>query len=384
MKILMVSIPNHHFFQWVNQLNEAGYDIYWFDISDSSTKSERTKWLNHIQGWKLRWDFPGRKMIKNRFPKIYRIIQKVNDRKLEDYFEELLNNIKPDIVHSFAMQLSCVPILQVMKKYPQIDWVYSSWGSDIFLHENLGITKLQFRDVLQRTTHLITDCERDHQIAVENGFNNHFLGVFMGNGGLEINENFILNADKRSFILVKGYEDGIGKALQIIEAIELLPSVLFDNLKIVVYSADLIIKEKIESSEYFKNLDVKIYLRNQFISNDVLLEMMGKSILHIANSISDGLPTSGVEAMGMGAFPIQSNPGNVSEEVITHKKNGYLITDPFQINEIAEHIQNALKNKELIETAKDYNINFVNQNFNRKRLKKTIVTLYENIYKKSN
>ncbi len=380
----MVSIPNHHFFQWVNQLNGAGHEVYWFDISDSSTKSERTKWLIQIQDWKLRWDFPGRKMLKSKFPKIYTLVQKVNDRKSGDYFIQLLDQIKPDVVHSFAMQLSCVPILEVMKKYPQIKWMYSSWGSDIFLHEQLGITKLQFKDVLQRINYLITDCERDHQIVEQNGFINQFLGVFMGNGGLEINKDFILKSDQRNVFLIKGYEDGIGKALQIIEAIELLPLELFYNLEIIIYSADFRIKEKIESSEYFKDLNVKIYLRGQFISNDLLLQTMGRSILHIANSISDGLPTSGVEAMGMGAFPIQSNPGNVSEEVITHAKNGYLITDPFDIEEIALHIQNALKNKELKEIAKEYNVNFVDQNFNRNHLKKQIIALYENIYKESN
>ena len=54
---------------------------------------------------------------------------------------------------------------------------------------------------------------------------------------------------------------------------------------------------------------------------------MGKSGIHIANSISDGMPNALLEAMGMGAFPIQSNPGKVSEEVITHGKNGFLIED---------------------------------------------------------
>jgi hypothetical protein len=46
----------------------------------------------------------------------------------------------------------------------------------------------------------------------------------------------------------------------------------------------------------------------------------GQSILHIGNSISDGMPNALLEAMGMGAFPIQSNPGKVSEEVIRRSK----------------------------------------------------------------
>ncbi|BDU23548.1 glycosyltransferase family 4 protein [Flavobacterium sp. GSB-24] len=384
MKILMVSIPNHHFFQWVDQLQESGHEVYWFDISSSTDKAQRTKWLNQINNWKIRWDFPGRKTIKIRFPKVYKIIQKFDEVKTSDYFRGILNQIKPDIVHSFAMQLSCLPILDVMNEYPKTKWLYSSWGSDIFLHEKLGITKEKFAEVLKRVDYLITDCERDHQITLQNGFINKFLGVFMGNGGIRINENFILNSNQRNIVLIKGYEDGIGKALQIIEAIELLPIKLFENFKIVIYSTDVSVKEKVEKSNYFKCLDIKIYLRGEFISNDLLLEIMGRSILHVANSISDGLPTSGVEAMGMGAFPIQSNPGNVSEEFIIHGKSGYLITNPFDTEEIAEHIQNALKNKELRENAKLYNVNFVYQNFNRDHLKKQIIKLYEKVYEESN
>ena len=375
----MVSIPNQHFFQWVNQLRGAGYDVYWFDISGSGIKSERIKWLTQFNDWNLKWDFPGRNTIKNRFPKVYRIIQKFNDREVDVYFEKLLGQIKPDIVHSFAMQLSCLPILEVMKNHTETKWVYSSWGSDVFLHEKLGVSKNEFTEVLQRINYLITDCKRDYKIALENKFSNCFLGVYVGNGGLEINKNFILSAEYRNVFLIKGYEDGIGKALKIIEAIELLPIELFKNLEIIVYSADLKVKEKIESSKYFKKVNVKIYIRGEFISNDFLLEIMGKSILHIANSISDGMPAAVVEAMGMGAFPIQSNPGNVSEEVISNGKNGYLIQNPFDEQEIANHILNALKNAPLREMAMEYNIKFVYQNFNRSDLKTQIIKLYEKI-----
>lgn len=375
----MVSIPNHHFYQWVSQLENEGHEIYWFDISNRGIISDRVKWLHQIQNWKLKWNFPGREFIKSHFPKTYKIIQKYNERKVEVYFNELLEQIKPDVVHSFAMQLSCVPILEVMSQHPQIKWVYSSWGSDIFLHEELGITKDKFRKVLKRVDYLITDCERDYQITLENGYVNNFLGVFIGNGGLEINKEFIVDTEQRNVFLIKGYEDGIGKALQIIEAVELLPVELFQNLEVIVYSADLKVKQRIEESEYFKKLNFKIFVRGQFISNDVLLEIMGKSILHIANSVSDGLPTAAVEAMGMGAFPIQSNPGKVSEEVIKHTENGYLISNPFDVEEIAENILSALKNKNLRETAKEYNVKFIDQRFNRKHLKKKIISLYENI-----
>jgi glycosyltransferase involved in cell wall biosynthesis len=91
------------------------------------------------------------------------------------------------------------------------------------------------------------------------------------------------------------------------------------------------------------------------------------------------MPNVLLEAMGMGAFPIQSNPGNVSEEVIEHGVNGYLISNPLDIHEIAGWIEKALVNNQLREQAQTFNINLVGKNYNRENLKKDIVQLYKGI-----
>jgi len=64
----------------------------------------------------------------------------------------------------------------------------------------------------------------------------------------------------------------------------------------------------------------------------------------------------------MGVFPIQSNPGKVTEEVVIHNKNGYLITNPLDEKEIANHIKNALDNEALRTIAQDFNTNFIEEN----------------------
>ena len=63
MKILMVAIPNHHFFQWVNQLKDSGYEVFWFDISDGGSVVAKISWVRQIKGWKLKWDFPFRNIV---------------------------------------------------------------------------------------------------------------------------------------------------------------------------------------------------------------------------------------------------------------------------------------------------------------------------------
>ena len=53
MKILMVAIPNHHFFQWVNQLEQAGHEVYWFDITDGAGFSNKIKWVKQVRKFLL-------------------------------------------------------------------------------------------------------------------------------------------------------------------------------------------------------------------------------------------------------------------------------------------------------------------------------------------
>jgi glycosyltransferase involved in cell wall biosynthesis len=379
MKILMVAIPNHHFFQWVNQLKESGYEVYWFDVTDGGNKVDRIDWVHQIKGWKLKYDFPFRHFFKNKFPRIYKGIQKHNERKIAAVFEKVLKEIQPDMVHCFEMRLAGFPILEIMEMSPNLKFIYSSWGSDIYFYKELGVQEEQFSRFLARVDDLITDCKRDYEIAKQNGYTNTFLGAYIGNGGLSIEEKYIQAINERNIFIIKGYEDGVGKALKVIEAIELLPLQLFTNLQIIIYSADVSVKEKVENSSFFKLLKVKIYVRGQFIANADLLKLMGESKIHIANSISDGLPTSSLEAMGMGAFPIQSNPGKVSEEVIKHGVNGFLIENPLNSAEIANWIQKALENQELRENAHEYNVDFVNKNYNRENLKQDIVKLYKSI-----
>lgn len=375
----MVAIPNHHFFQWADQLKESGYEVYWFDVTDGGPEVLRISWVKQIKSWKLRWNFPFRNTIKKKIPKLYAVIQKYNERKVSTVFEQKINEIKPDIVHCFEMRLSGFPILEIMEKSPNLKFIYSSWGSDIFYYRELGVQKNQFMRFLSRVDYIVTDCKRDYKIAQLNGYKNNSFSVMIGNGGLEIEIEQIRPIQERTIIIIKGYEDGVGKALEIIEALKLLPIPLFKGLEIIIYSANYSVKERVESSSFFSQLKVKIFERGQFVTNAELLKIMGKSIIHIANSLSDGLPTSSVEAMGMGCFPIQSNPGKVTEEVIAHGMNGFLIENPYDVEAIACLIKAAIENQEMRMKAQEYNVDFVQKNYNREKLKKEIIDLYQKV-----
>ena len=378
MKILMVSMASQHFFSWAGQLEEAGHEIYWFDVLDSKKKVDRLSWINQVINWKLRWDYPGRFFLKNKFPAIYNFLKQFNERSTAKVFEKILLDIQPDLVHSFEMQLSCLPILKVMEKHSAYKWAFSSWGSDMFYSQQIGISYLLRHKTLARVDYLITDCLRDFVIAKENGFNNNFLGVFPGNGGVEFENELILPLSSRKIILLKGYNNEIGKGINIIKALTTEILLLLKDYQIIVFGADVKIKNYIKENNRFSNSSIKVYLRSEFIDNKVLLELMGKSYIYIGNSLSDGLPNSLIEAMGMGAFPIQSNPGNATEELI-NGKNGFLIEDALNVDEIEKLINTALLNSAIVEEAFFFNIANIKERYDRDKNRLKIINLYKSI-----
>lgn len=381
MKILLVSMNSIHFQRWTNQLKDSGHEVFWFDILDGNKPEPKLNWVNQITGWKLKFKYPFRYLIKKHFPKFYNFIQNFNTNSTTSVFEKNLLEIQPDVVHSFALQISCVPILSVMQKHSSFNWIYSSWGSDMFYSDEIGINQKEVILCLQRINYLITDCKRDHNISIEKGFNNVFLGVFPGNGGTNFNKNANeVYIEDRNVILIKGYNDSIGKGINILKAISENLITLLSDFEIIIFGADQEIENYLESSTVFSKLNCKVYTKTKFIPNEELLPIMGKSYIYVANSYSDGIPNALLEAMGMGAFPIQSNPGNVTSEVIEHEKNGLLISNPDNIKEIEALIKKALLDRNMIKEAFDLNTKTIKNQYDRAVVRLKILKMYEEIH----
>ena len=79
------------------------------------------------------------------------------------------------------------------------------------------------------------------------------------------------------------------------------------------------------------------------IPHEEVLKLMGKSLIYIGNSDSDGMPNTMLEAIFMGAFPIQSNPGGATAELIQNGANGLLIEDCEDMEDIKRLILKALQ-----------------------------------------
>ncbi|GLB52047.1 hypothetical protein NBRC110019_10860 [Neptunitalea chrysea] len=347
-------MPTLHFFRWVDQLKEENYEVYWFDITDGATKIPRINWVDQITDWKLRWNYPGRIFLKKQLPNIYRSIGRINEKSTVAVFEEKLKEIQPDIVHSFALYVSCTPIIGVMEKYKDIKWIYSSWGSDLFYFQNQPEYLKDIKRVLPRVDYLFTDCHRDYNIAKKHGFDGEFLGAFPGGGGFDFTLMDSLKKDisKRKDILIKGYQGRSGRAIEVLKSL-LACKRLFSDYNIVIFGAGKEVLDYIHNSEFksWTNLQV-----NERIKHDKVLELMGTSVVYVGNSDSDGTPNTLLEAMCMDVIPVQSNPGGATQELIEDGKNGFLIQDCEDIL----HIQSVLT--KVISTISDSYVAIVNEN----------------------
>ena len=380
MKLLLVSMPSIHVTRWTTQLEHAGYEVYWFNINGTGANS-KLPWVKQKVNWKLRWDYPGRIFLKKYLPSLYSMIQYVVSKDTATEFESYLKEIQPDVVHSFALYVAAAPIVEVMERNTHIKWVYSSWGSDLYYFKEQPKYLKDIKRVLKRVDYLFTDCERDYKIAENLGFKGTFLGVFPGGGGFDFDscDQYIKPISKRSVILVKGYQGRSGRAIPVLKALNELSGELKDY-QVVVFGADLEVESYLSICK--PAYVIKVYSGLSFLSHRDIMRLMGNALIYIGNSNSDGMPNTLLEAICMGAFPIQSNPGGVTEEIIEHQKNGLLIEDCENVTHINELIKTTLNNIKMIEDAQEFNFKNLKPNYHQSKVKESVVKTYENLIRK--
>ena len=339
MKILFISMPSIHAIRWIENLKNTNNELFWFDVTNKGTIVELQN-VRQFTNWKQRKlpNFKGEYKLSKKFPNTYSKIKYLFEVTENEYLEKIINEIQPDAIHSFEMQHCSYQILKTMNKFSNLHWIYSCWGNDLYYYKNFENHNKQIKAVLKRVNYLHTDCQRDYNLAIELGFKGKHTGIIPGGSGYHLDEvnKYKLPIEDRKIILVKGYQHKFGRALNVIKALQNCQEIN-SKFEVVIFGAH---KEVID---YIKNnnLPFKTFHRTQ-LSQLELIQLMGKSLIYIGNTVSDGMPNTLLEAIIMNAFPIQSNPGNATAEIIEHKKNGLLIDDPNDIPTIEKLIKLAL------------------------------------------
>ena len=367
-------MPSIHAIRWIENLKDTTFELYWFDVLGKG-KLETVEKIEQFTDWKQRkiQHIKGEYFISRKLPFLSNILQPFLEVTANEKLEKIIKEIQPDIIHSFEMQSCSYPILKTMNKFPELKWFYSCWGSDLYYYKNFKDHNSKIQKVLKRVNYLHTDCERDFRLAQQLGFLGQHLGVIPGGTGYDLEDLkcYKSNICERNIILVKGYQHLFGRGLNSIKALEKLQNET-KNLSIVIFGAHRAVIEYVNKHQ----LPFQVYDRHE-LAQDELLKIMGKSLIYIGNSISDGMPNTLLEAIVMGAFPIQSNPGGVTKEIIHHGKNGLLIKDPENVNEIKDLILQAISNPIMIQKAIEINIEIADRKLNCKVNNTKVINIYE-------
>lgn len=379
MKILFVCQQYIHAARWINQLKNCRHEIYVFDCLDKPIHEELL-WTNHISGWSRR-KLPylkGEYFLEKKIPILFHKIEPFLKVTASEKLEDLIKKIKPDLVHSLEMQSQTYYLLKARKKI-DFKWAYFSWGSDLYFYLNDKNHNKKIQSVLTNLDYLFIDNSRDISLARNLGFKGKIMPVFPGGGGYDLKKYSLYRKPilERKLILIKGYHHWAGRALCILEALVIIVNDIRDY-DIYVYSAhDCVIKKIKELNENY-NLNVEYSSRYNQISHTDLLKKFGEAKIAIGNNISDGIPNTLLEAIILGAFPIQSNPGGVTEEYVKNGVNGFLIDNPEDAVDISKLIKKALRTTKLLELAYDENQKIA-ASLSYIKVRKEVLEIYDKI-----
>lgn len=387
-RILLVAMTESvHTARWCSALDRLGIEYLIFpsisSYTHSAIDSKKVFQLNYQKKFLLRILKPLCRFSKIKY--FFELIDKYFTKKISEnkayYFRQIVNEMKPDLIHSLEFQAAGYFVLdnQEFLKKNKVQWLATNWGSDIFLFARLPDHKEKIQKLLKTCNFYSCECIRDVLLAKSLGMTATPMEVFPNTGGFDLEEvqQLIKLAPKpssRKVIMIKGYESWAGRALFALRAIEELAEQL-KEYKIIIYTPteDVIIAAELLKQD--KGLNIEVL--KQRVSHSEILKYHSQARISIGLSISDGISTSFLEALAMGSFPIQSFTACCSEWIVD-RKSGFIV-DPLDIHQIKSCIVEALENDDLVEEAFVINQNSVRERLDRNIIDNKIKKMYENI-----
>lgn len=274
---------------------------------------------------------------------------------------ECIEAFQPQIVHAHEIQMAGYVCLEAARRmgarFPC--WIMSNWGSDTALYHKFPMHRERLVALLQRVSLYLPDCCRDYAIAHRLGYRGPVLPVLPSSGGVDIGSLRAaprLPPSRRRTLLVKGYHNWAGRAMLILSAIALVRRQLA-GVKIRITSASPVVDAAAARLARATGLDVAVLPYTD--DHREAMARLSEARAVVSLSISDGLPTTVLEAMVAGALPVQSATACV-DEWLQHGVGG-LIVSPHDTRALADAIVRALTDDALVDSAAQINLDVVRQ-----------------------
>ncbi|MDH4129875.1 MAG: glycosyltransferase family 4 protein, partial [Spirochaetota bacterium] len=340
-----------------------------YDKESNKNKNVRLKGFNFYM---REIALVGRAMLNKYYPD-YRVKKLI----------KVIKHIKPDVIHSLEFQHAGYLVLEAKKRFKGIfpHWHATPWGSDIFLFGRLKEHQEKINALLLACDSLSLESQRDIELAKHYGFKGKDFPPFPQTCGFHLKKISIIREKKitseRKYIMLKGYQGWAGRSLVGLRALERCADII-QGYQIILFSAhtdDIKIAAELFSLD--TNITVKVLTQTD---HESMLNYFAQSRIAISLSISDGLPNSFVEALAMGAFPIQSYT-SCANEWIKDGITGFLVP-PNDPDIVEQAIRKALTDDNLVNQAAELNWKTIQENFEYSINKNKAIRMYQTVYKK--
>ena len=396
MRILFVGMSDSvHTARWINQLKGQGWGIHLFPSVDVGLTHPDLRGVMVYHSFYARPPDSGQRIcdgtVKLRgIPVVlpyahhaaYALREGLkitwpNHRVLQ--LSRLVRRVRPDIVHSMEIQsagyLTLAAKQQCGGRFPP--WIVTNWGSDIYLFGRLSEHVEKIKSVLAACDYYSCECQRDVGLARKMGFEGEVLPVLPNAGGLDLPHVMEIRqrgpTSSRRLILLKGYQHWAGRALVGLRAIEMCAREL-TGYRVAIYSASNDVRIAAELVSKSAGIPIECI---PFCSHEEMLGWYGRARVYVGLSISDAIPTSLLEAMVMGAFPILSNTG-AADEWVTDGDTG-MIVPPEDPEVVAAAIRRAVSDDALVDHASQVNSRVARDRLDENLIRPQVIATYERI-----
>lgn len=385
MKILIVAMSDSiHTARWIRQLANTGWDIHLFPSIDyGEVHPELENITVHHMFYTDRHQ--GKKVVQKGFnlrsKLAVSVLRYIFQKKFPSYrhrqLKKLINTLNPSVIHSMEIQHAGYLVHEVKKELRTIPpWILTNWGSDIYLYGRLPEHKQKIADVLDSCDYYSCECARDVNLAKEFGFKGKILPIIPNSGGMEAYIADIFETSQkpslRKKILLKGYQGWSGRALTAVRAMARCAEIL-NGYEIIAYSVADEVKIALEllSQKY----GITVQILSPKTSRQELLTMHAQARVSIGLGISDGISTSMLESISMGALVIQAKTA-CADEWIVDGINGLLV-HPEEPQEVEDALRRALNDDSLVNSAAVMNRQIVEDRLDVRKIAAIAISFYE-------
>jgi glycosyltransferase involved in cell wall biosynthesis len=370
MKILLVGMADSiHLSRWLSQFDST--QIEFEVISSSPHRKVQTGITERVRNSNM--------VSMSKFSKYFSLPMWLFDRLFSDwirgaYIAWRIFRSRPHIVHVHEIQnagYATRRAYQIIKKNrPKL--IVTNYGSEIVWFSKFSGHMKKIKALLELADAFSAECTRDYKLAQEITSGYVSLPLMPVAGGLTKNDK---PEQPRKRIAIKGYENHWGKAVTALRAVASLGNQI-EDAEIVLYSCNRPTIRAAESITRTSNLTITTYPKGA-LSHSEVLDLFRTSSIYIGHSLSDGISTSMLEAMAMGAIPIQTNT-SCAEEWIEDQETGFLIT-PNDTEKIKESVLKILSGEFDSDFARETNYRVIDDRYNPNSLSRIAAGYYDKL-----